>query len=105
MPYRYDADLTLFSPEGRLYQVEYVMRGVGHYGCPIVGVHGEGCCVVACKRDLPVSAAVSAAVRGAVWRGSYSTGARSVAHHCWHGVAMFRSMKNSCGQMPILWTG
>ncbi|CAM9837483.1 unnamed protein product [Ectocarpus fasciculatus] len=49
----YDADLTLFSPEGRLYQVEYVMRAVGHYGCPAVGVHGEGCCVVACKRDLP----------------------------------------------------
>lgn len=52
---RYDADLTLFSPEGRLYQVEYVMRAVGHYGCPAVGVHGEGCCVVACKRDVPVS--------------------------------------------------
>lgn len=52
---RYDADLTLFSPEGRLYQVEYVMRAVGHYGCPSVGVHGEGCCVVACKRDVPVS--------------------------------------------------
>ncbi|CAN0121956.1 unnamed protein product [Ectocarpus sp. 6 AP-2014] len=51
----YDADLTLFSPEGRLYQVEYVMRAVGHYGCPAVGVHGEGCCVVACKRDLPAS--------------------------------------------------
>lgn len=51
---RYDADLTLFSPEGRLYQVEYVMRAVGNYGCPAVGVHGEGCCVVACKRDVPV---------------------------------------------------
>ncbi|CAM9650482.1 unnamed protein product [Scytosiphon promiscuus] len=49
----YDADLTLFSPEGRLYQVEYVMRGVGHYGCLVVGVHGEGCCVVACRRELP----------------------------------------------------
>ncbi|CAM9546241.1 unnamed protein product [Pylaiella littoralis] len=49
----YDADLTLFSPEGRLYQVEYVMRAVGHYGCPVVGVHGEGCCVVACRRDVP----------------------------------------------------
>eukprot|EP00752_Nemacystus_decipiens_P009938 g8862.t1 len=48
----YDADLTLFSPEGRLYQVEYVMRAVGHYGCPVVGVQGEGCCVVACKRDV-----------------------------------------------------
>lgn len=52
---RYDADLTLFSPEGKLYQVEYVMRAVGHYGCPAVGVHGDGCCVVACKRDVPVS--------------------------------------------------
>ncbi len=51
---RYDADLTLFSPEGKLYQVEYVMKAVGHYGCPAVGVHGDGCCVVACKRDVPV---------------------------------------------------
>ncbi|CAM9256916.1 unnamed protein product, partial [Ascophyllum nodosum] len=50
---RYDADLTLFSPEGRLYQVEYIMRAVGHYGCPSVGVQGKSCCVVACKRDLP----------------------------------------------------
>lgn len=53
--WRYDADLTLFSPAGRLYQVEYVMRAVGQYGCPAVGVQGEGCCVVACRKDLPVS--------------------------------------------------
>lgn len=53
---RYDGDLTLFSPEGRLYQVEYVMKAVGQYGCPAVGVHGDDCCVVACKRDLPVTA-------------------------------------------------
>lgn len=54
-PRRYDADLTLFSPDGRLYQVEYVMRAVGRYGCPAVGVQGDGCSVVACKRELPVS--------------------------------------------------
>ncbi|CAM9430957.1 unnamed protein product, partial [Sphacelaria rigidula] len=49
----YDAELSLFSPEGRLYQVEYVMKAVGQYGCPSVGVQGEGCSVVVCKKNLP----------------------------------------------------
>ncbi|CAM9940390.1 unnamed protein product, partial [Discosporangium mesarthrocarpum] len=48
----YDQDITLFSPEGRLYQVEYAQKAVDHYGSPCVGVQGSGCCVVATRKNL-----------------------------------------------------
>jgi proteasome alpha subunit len=46
MPRAYDRAITIFSPEGRLYQVEYALELVKR-GAPIVGVSSPEGCVLA----------------------------------------------------------
>lgn len=41
MARRYDSRTTTFSPEGRLYQVEYAMESVSHAGC-VIGILAPG---------------------------------------------------------------
>ncbi|GFU29868.1 proteasome subunit alpha type-4 [Nephila pilipes] len=49
MARRYDSRTTIFSPEGRLYQVEYAMEAIGHAGT-CLGILGSDGIVLAAER-------------------------------------------------------
>ena len=46
---RYDSKTTIFSPEGRLYQVEYAMEAIGHAGT-CLGILAKDGIVLAAER-------------------------------------------------------
>jgi len=51
MSRRYDSRTTIFSPEGRLYQVEYAMEAIGHAGTCLGILASDGVVVAAEKRN------------------------------------------------------
>src|SRR3989338_699124 len=51
MARRYDSQTTIFSPEGRLYQVEYAMEAISHAGAAI-GILAENGVVLATEKRV-----------------------------------------------------
>uniref|UniRef100_A0A336KJN3 Proteasome subunit alpha type n=1 Tax=Culicoides sonorensis TaxID=179676 RepID=A0A336KJN3_CULSO len=51
MARRYDSRTTIFSPEGRLYQVEYAMEAISHAGTCLGILAKDGILLAAEKRD------------------------------------------------------
>lgn len=94
----YDRHITIFSPEGRLFQVEYAFKAVRQCGVTSIAVRGKDCVVFITQKKVPDAlidpTSVTRCFRITKQIGLLATGlgpdCRSVVQQARHQAAEFR---------------
>ncbi|KAJ7540505.1 hypothetical protein O6H91_10G018800 [Diphasiastrum complanatum] len=80
----YDRHITIFSPEGRLYQVEYAFKAVKAAGITSIGVRGKDSVCVVTQKKVPITKFIGLLATG------LPADARSLVQHARNEAAEFR---------------